>query len=72
MTGFNITQLRLQNQRLTSPIVTEPTDVVHYMGVIQAQDYGGAAWAVAQHLQRATLSSVVCRPNVSGFGLLCK
>jgi len=37
-----------------------------------AQEHGGAARAVAQHLQKATLSSVVCRPNVSGFGLLCK
>ncbi len=54
MTGFNIPQLRLQNQYLSNPVFKNPADVVHYMGAIQAQDYAGAAWAIGQRLQGAS------------------
>jgi len=58
MTGFNITQLRLQNQHLASPVFTNPADIVQYMGAIQAQDYGAAAWAVAQRLKDTTHATI--------------
>lgn len=54
MTGFNILQQRLQNQHLVSPVFKDPADIVKYMGAIQAQDYAGAKWAIAQRLQGAT------------------
>jgi hypothetical protein len=54
MTGFNILQQRLQNQHLASPVFKDPADVVKYIGAIQAQDYAGAKWAIAQRLQGAT------------------
>jgi hypothetical protein len=54
MTGLNITNQRLLNQHLASSVYTNPADIVHYMGAIQAQDYAGAKWAVAQRLQGAT------------------
>jgi len=50
----HIRELRLQNQHLTSPQFTQPADLVYYMGAIQAQDYGGAKWAIAQRLKGAT------------------
>jgi hypothetical protein len=54
MTGFNIPQLRLQNQHLADPVFKNPADMVHYMGAIQAQDYAGAVWAIGQRLQGAS------------------
>lgn len=51
---LNILNQRLQNQHLASPVFTDPADIVYYMGAIQAQDYAGAKWAIAQRLQNAT------------------
>ncbi|MGZ3767325.1 MAG: winged helix DNA-binding domain-containing protein [Mucilaginibacter sp.] len=50
MTGLHITDQRLQNQHLASPVFTDPADIVRYMGAIQAQDYAGAKWAVSMRL----------------------
>jgi len=54
MTVSDIRELRLQNQHLTSPQFTQPADLVYYMGAIQAQDYAGGKWAIAQRLKGAT------------------
>ena len=54
MTVSDIRERRLLNQHLASPIFTNPADIVYYMGAIQAQDYAGAKWAIAQRLQGAT------------------
>lgn len=54
MTVSNIREQRLLNQHLASPIFTNPADIVHHMGAIQAQDYASAKWATAQRLQGAT------------------
>ncbi|WP_426671531.1 winged helix DNA-binding domain-containing protein [Mucilaginibacter sp. McL0603] len=54
MTVADIREQRLLNQHLASPIFTNPADIVYYMGAIQAQDYSGAKWAIAQRLQGAT------------------
>ncbi|MDB5022454.1 MAG: winged helix DNA-binding protein [Mucilaginibacter sp.] len=54
MTGLNITNQRLLNQHLASPVYTSPADTVHYMGAIQAQDYAGAKWAIALRSLGAT------------------
>src|ERR1700743_297931 len=54
MTVADIRERRLLNQHLASPIFTNPADIVYHMGAIQAQDYTGAKWAVAQRLKGAT------------------
>jgi len=46
----DIIQLRLQNQHLASPVFKNPADIVYHMGAVQAQDYSGAKWAIAQRL----------------------
>jgi hypothetical protein len=54
MKAADIALQRLINQHLASPVYKDPADIVHYMGAIQAQDYAGAKWAIAQRLQGAT------------------
>jgi len=39
---------RLQSQRLVGAPFKTPEEVVGWLGAVQAQDYGGAKWAVAQ------------------------
>ncbi|MEP7104878.1 MAG: winged helix DNA-binding domain-containing protein [Chloroflexota bacterium] len=45
---LNLAWRRLVNQRLVGPPLATPTDVIRHLGAVQAQDYGGAKWAVAQ------------------------
>src|SRR6201996_2016284 len=54
MKATDIAQQRLINQHLASPIYKDPADIIYYMGAVQAQDYAGAKWAIAQRLQSAT------------------
>jgi Winged helix DNA-binding domain len=54
MTSFDIASKRLLNQHLAFPVFKNPADLVQYMGAIQAQDYGGAKWAIAQRLLGAS------------------
>jgi len=54
MTVSDIREQRLLNQQLASPRFTQPADIVYYMGAIQAQDYAGGKWAIAQRLKGAT------------------
>src|SRR5258708_7093999 len=54
MTVSDIREQRLLNQHLASPIFTNPADIVYYIGAIQAQDFAGAKWAIAQRLQGTT------------------
>lgn len=58
MTASDIRELRLRNQYLVSPHFTRPGDIVYYMGAIQAQDYTGAKWGIAQRLKAATDKSL--------------
>src|SRR5438270_12496382 len=39
--------VRLRNQRLVGPRFKSAADVVGWFGAVQAQDYGGAKWALA-------------------------
>jgi hypothetical protein len=45
---------RLQAQQLAAATFTDPTDVVAWMGAVQAQDYLGALWAVGARTAAAT------------------
>ncbi|HVV55138.1 MAG TPA: winged helix DNA-binding domain-containing protein, partial [Mucilaginibacter sp.] len=53
MPGFDINRLRLQNQHLAKPELTQPADIVRWLGAVQAQDYAGAKWALGQRLKGA-------------------
>jgi len=44
----------MQNQRLVGGPFARPEDVVHWMGAVQSQDYGGAKWGIAQRTGDAT------------------
>jgi Winged helix DNA-binding domain len=49
-----IARVRLQNQRLSASDFTTPQEVVRWLGAVQAQDFDGAKWALAQRVQQAT------------------
>jgi hypothetical protein len=44
----DVARARLRNQSLVDPRFSRTLDVVSYLGAVQAQDYAGAKWAVAQ------------------------
>ena len=45
---LTIAHQRLHNQRLTGTPFEKPEDVVQWLTAVQAQDYAGAKWAIAQ------------------------
>jgi hypothetical protein len=47
MKNLDIAHLRLSNQHLAGNPFEKPEEVVQWLGAVQAQDYGGAKWAVA-------------------------
>ena len=49
-----IALLRLRNQHLIGRPLPTPADVIASLGAVQAQDYGGAKWAVAQRTPGAS------------------
>ena len=53
-----IARQRLANLRLTGRPLATPGDVVAALGAVQAQDYAGAKWAVAQRTKAAVDSTV--------------
>jgi DNA glycosylase AlkZ-like len=54
MTDLHIAYQRLSNQHLLSPVFKKPTELVQWLGAVQAQDYYGAKWALGQRLNNAT------------------
>ena len=55
---MDIVAARLVNQRLLHPGVASVHEVVRWLGAVQAQDCGGAAWAVAQRAGDTTRAEV--------------
>jgi Winged helix DNA-binding domain len=55
---MDILRERLRNHHLLDPLPGTPADVVRSMGAVQAQDYGGARWAVAQRGRGLTAAAV--------------
>ena len=49
--------IRLLNQQLAAPIFHDPTEVVEYMGAMQAQEYRMMRWAVAMRTRRPSHSA---------------
>jgi hypothetical protein len=53
MNSTEIARQRFHNQRLTSERLATATDVVAWMGAMQAQDFMGALWAVGSRMGAA-------------------
>jgi len=56
--NFDITRLRLHNQRLSTTTFENPADVVGWLGAVQSQDYAGAKWALGQRIRNATDAAI--------------
>ncbi len=54
MTSLEVARLRLRNQRISNPTLKQPQEVVKWLVAVQAQDYPGAKWAVAQRARGVT------------------
>ncbi|WP_018628094.1 winged helix DNA-binding domain-containing protein [Niabella aurantiaca] len=51
MTLKELLQYRIRNQQLHRPVPHSPEALVSYMGIIQAQDYAMAKWAIGLRMQ---------------------
>jgi hypothetical protein len=58
MNAIDIAHQRLANQRLTHTGFKEAFEVVAWLGAVQAQDYSGAKWAIAQRTQGSVDATV--------------
>ncbi len=54
MTRLDIARQRLHNQHIARATFEKPSDVVAWLGAVQAQDYASAKWALGLRLQGAT------------------
>jgi hypothetical protein len=54
MTQVDTAHQRLLNQQLAQPTLTQPADLVAWLGAVQSQDYAGAKWALGLRLRGAT------------------
>ncbi|MCC6790445.1 MAG: AlkZ family DNA glycosylase [Thermomicrobiales bacterium] len=58
MSNSTIAVRRLANQRLIGPPFQSPVDAVSALTAVQAQDYAGACWALAQRSGRVSARSI--------------
>jgi len=58
MTSIDIVQQRLHNQHLLGAPFARPDEVVQWFGAVQAQEYPGATWGIAQRLDGLTQTSI--------------
>ena len=56
---INIPLIRCLNQQLISPQFTKPEEVVSWMGMIQAQDFGAAKMAVAMRMKCSSIEKAL-------------
>jgi hypothetical protein len=55
---MTIGRRRLGNQHISRPTFRDPTDVVGWLGAVQAQDYLGGLWAIGLRTKGATEATV--------------
>lgn len=58
MTTLDIPQRRLFNQRLARNLFENPEEVVSWLGAVQAQEYPGAKWSLAQRSSSLTEAAI--------------
>lgn len=51
---MDIPRLRLRNQHLSHPTFKNASEVVRWLGAVQAQDYAAAKWSLGLRLESAT------------------
>jgi hypothetical protein len=56
---MSIPALRLYHQHIAQPRLTQPEQVVAWLGGLQGQDYPGAKWSIALRMPTATEADVV-------------
>jgi hypothetical protein len=56
--NVHVARRRLANQRLIGPPFRSAVDAVGRLGAVQAQDYSGAKWALAQRTAKATDAAI--------------
>lgn len=57
--ALDIVRYRLHTQLLSQSTLTQPADVVGWLGAVQSQDYAGAKWALAQRLKNVTTDAAI-------------
>jgi hypothetical protein len=67
MDQHEIAQRRLHNQHIAGTLFSQASDVVRWLGAVQAQDYTGAKWAVGQ---RAGLTDAQVEAAVNDGAIL--
>ena len=55
---MTIARRRLALQHLIKPSLSDPADVVHRLGAVQAQDFAGAKWALGMRTRGSTDASI--------------
>ena len=58
MSSFDIVQQRLHNQHLIGAPFARPNEVVQWFGAMQAQEYPGATWGIAQRMDGLTQTAI--------------
>ena len=67
MNKSQIARIRLANQQIVGTRFTEPTDLVAWLGAMQAQDYRMAKWAIGLRLASATESSIEAAVDIGSI-----
>jgi hypothetical protein len=58
MTDLQIVRRRLHNQHLLGAPLARPEEVVRWFGAVQAQEYPGASWGIAQRTDGLTQAAI--------------
>jgi Winged helix DNA-binding domain len=58
MSSRDIVQQRLHNQHLLGAPFARPEEVVAWFGAVQAQEYPGATWGIAQRMHGLTQAAI--------------
>ncbi|HEU5102441.1 MAG TPA: crosslink repair DNA glycosylase YcaQ family protein, partial [Roseiflexaceae bacterium] len=58
MTSSDIVRQRLHNQHLLGAPFKRPDEVVQWFGAVQAQEYPGATWGIAQRMHGLTQATI--------------
>jgi len=67
MTGSDIAHQRLLNQHIAGTTFKKPSDVVAWLGAVQAQEYTDAKWALGLRMENATDAIVEQAFNEGAF-----
>ena len=57
MSRFDVVSRRLANQQLAAPRLSSVSELVRWMGAVQAQDYRGGLWAIGLRLAKGDASA---------------